>query len=106
MVQADGAVISQRVLDQGVSIFAMSLGQTLVLLGQIHTVTLNPGGDPGLVVGRGRAVREVDLIGQLVVLALDTQHAEQIDIGRCCSYETVNDRVTRQHVVHQQGVHG
>ena len=81
MMQADGTVVGQRVLYQGIGVLAVSLGQTLVLLGQIHTVTLYPGGNPGLVIARGRAIGEVDLISQLMVLALDTDHTQQVDIG-------------------------
>ena len=41
-----------------------------------------------------------------MVLALDAQHAEQVDVGRGRTHEAVHDRVTGQHVVHQQRVHG
>ena len=106
VMQTNGTVPSQRILNQGIGILAMSLGQTLVLLGQIYTVTLNPCRNPGLVVARCRAVREVDFIGQLVILALDSQHAQQVYISRSCTHETVYNRVTRQQIVDQQGVHG
>ena len=106
MVETNGAIIGQRILNQGIGVLAMGLGQTLVLLGQVHTVTLYPGRNPGLVVTRCRAIRKVDLIGQIVVLACNTNHLQQVNIGRGCTQETVYNRVTGQHLVNQQGVHG
>ena len=47
----------------------------------IDTITLYPGRNPSLVVTGGHAIGEIDLISQFVVLALDTQHVKQIDIG-------------------------
>ena len=41
-----------------------------------------------------------------MVLALDTNHTQQVDIGRSSTQETVNNRITGQHLVNQQGVHG
>ena len=105
MVQAHGAVPSQRVLNQGIGIFTVCLGQTLVLLSQIHAVTLNPGRNPGLIVARCRAIRKINLISQLMIIALDSNHIEQVDVCRGSTYETVNDGVTGQHLVNQQGVH-
>ena len=81
MMQTEGSIVSQRVLDQGIGVFAMSLCQTLILLSQIYTVTLYPCRNPCLVVTAGSAVREVDLIGKIVVLRLDAKHIEQIDIS-------------------------
>ena len=105
MMQPDSSVVSQRVLYQGVSIFAVSLGQTFILFGKIHTVALNPCRNPSFVVCRSSAVREVDLIVQLMVLALEAHHIKKVDIGRSCTNKTVNDGLAGQQVVDQQRVH-
>ena len=42
MMQTEGAVVGQRVFNQGISILAVSFGQTLVALVEINAVTLNP----------------------------------------------------------------
>ena len=105
MVQAHGAVPSQRILNQGISIFTMCLGETLIFFCKIYAVTLNPGRNPGLIVARCSTIRKIDLISQLMILALDSHHIEQVDICRGSTYKTVNDGVTGQHLVNQQGVH-
>ena len=56
MVQSDGAVISQRVLDQCIRIGASALGEFLIALVEVYTVALNPCRYPGLVLGVGLAV--------------------------------------------------
>ena len=43
VVQTEGTIVSQRVLNKEVSIGALILVQTLVTLVQIYTVALNPG---------------------------------------------------------------
>ena len=106
MVQTKGSVVSQRVLDQGISVFAMSLAKALILLGKIYTVTLNPCRNPSLVVARCSTIRKVDLIVEFMIVALDANHVEQINICRSSTYETVNDGVSGQHLVNEQRVHG
>ena len=106
MVQSDSTVVCQGILNQGICVLTVSLGQTFILLGEIYTVTLNPRGSPSLVVSMGCAVREVDLIGQLVILALYTQHFQQVDISRTSSYETVNSSLLTQQIINEQRVHG
>ena len=71
MVQTDGSVVGQRILDQEVGIGTLILSQSLVALVQIDAVTLNPCRNPRLVLGVGLAVREVQLVTQLVVLVLE-----------------------------------
>ena len=105
MVQADGSIVSQRVLYQGIGILAVSLGQTLVFFGQIYTVTLNPSRNPSLVVARCCAVREIDFVSKLMIVALDANHVEQVNICRSCSQETVNNCVAGEHLVDEQRVH-
>ena len=41
-----------------------------------------------------------------MVLACNTNHLQQVNIGRGCTQETVYNRVSGQHLVNQQGVHG
>ena len=50
------------------------------------------------------AVRQVQLVGQLVVLAVNTYHLQQVDIGRTCRHKTVDYRIALKQVVHQQRV--
>ena len=104
MVQSDRTVVGQCVLDQGVRVSALVLSQLLVALVEIYTVALDISGNPGLVVSVGLAVREVQLVVQLVVLVLKTQHLQQIYISRSCAHDTVDDRVTCQHIIDEQGV--
>ena len=65
---------------------------------------MDPGGNPSLVLGIGLAVREVELVVEMMVLALHTNHLEQVEVGRTCGNNTVNDGITGQHIVHQQWV--
>ena len=106
MVQPHCAIPSKGILNQSIGVLAMSLCQTLVLLSQIYTVTLNPCRNPCLIVTRCCAIRKVDLIGKLMVLALYTYHIKEVNISRCCTYKTVNDSVTCKHLVDEQWVHG
>ena len=81
VVQTDGSIVSQRVLNQRIGIFAMSLGKALILLCKIYTVTLNPCWNPSLVIATCCAIREIDLICKVVVLRLDSNHIKQIHIS-------------------------
>ena len=63
MMEPDGAIVSQRVLNKSIGVLTVILIQTFVLLGQIHTIRLNPCRNPCLVVAAGHAVRQVQLIG-------------------------------------------
>jgi hypothetical protein len=52
----------------------------------------------------GFAVREIDFIVELVILAVNANHLQEIHIGRSCSYEAVYAGVALQQIVDQQGV--
>ena len=106
MVLADGAIVGERVLDEEVAIHARVLVETLVRFVEVHTVRLNPCRHPGLVFGVGVAVRKVQFVRELVVLAFNAQHLEQVNVGRTGGHHAVYDGVTRDSVVHQQGVRG
>ena len=41
-----------------------------------------------------------------MILALDSNHIKQIGVSRSSSYKAINNRVTCQHVVDKQRVHG
>ena len=45
--------------------------------------------NPGEVLAMGFAVREIDFIVELVVFAVNTDHFQEIHIGRGCSYKAV-----------------
>ena len=89
MVFADGGIISQHVFNQSIGIRAGSFGETFVAFGQIDTVALYPCRNPGEVLAMGFAVREIDFIVELVVFAVNTDHFQEIHIGRGCSYKAV-----------------
>ena len=38
---------------------------------------------------------------QTVVLALQTHHFEEVYVGRGCTYEAINDRLTCQFIVYK-----
>ena len=104
VMQSEGAVISQRIFNEGIGIFAVSLGQAFVLLSEIYAVALYPGRNPCLIIGTSRAVRQINFVIQLVILTLDTNHFEQVNIGRTCTYEAIDNRITCQQVIDEQGV--
>ena len=104
MVFADGSIISQHVFNQSIGIRTASLGEAFVALGQIDTIALYPCGNPGEVLAMGFAVREIDFIVELVILAVNANHLQEIHIGRSCSYEAVHAGVALQQIVDQQGV--
>ena len=101
---ADCAIISQCILNQSIAIVTRALGQALITLIEVYTVALNPRRNPSLILSLGLAIREVDVVVQTVVLALDAYHAEQVNISRESTYETVYQSVTLQEVVNQQWV--
>ena len=47
----------------------------------------------------GFAVREIDFIVELVILAVNANHLQEIHIGRSCSYEAVHAGVALQQIV-------
>ncbi len=94
MVQTNRTIVCQRILHQEVSIGTSALGEFLVTLVKIYTITLNPGRYPSLVLGMSLTVREVQFVVQFVVLVLESNHLHQIDISRTCDNHTVNDGVT------------
>ena len=98
------AVISQRVLHQRICVSASTLGEFLIALGQVDTVALNPGRNPSEVLSVSLAVREVDLIIKVLGLGIQTDHLQQVNISRACSYEAVNECVTLEQVVDEQRV--
>ena len=104
MVQAEGAVVVQRVLNEEVGVGALVLVETLVALVEVHAVALNPCRHPGLVLSVGLAVREVQLVVQRVVLALHANHLQQVYFGRTGSDHAVNDGITCHEIVDEQGV--
>ena len=106
VVQTDVAVVGQRILHEEVAVLTVVLGQLLIGLVQVYTVRLNPGRHPCLIRSVRLAVRQVQLVVQLVVLQLQTNHLEQVNVGRTGSHHAVNERVAGQQVVHQQGVRG
>ena len=95
----DCSIISNGILNQSIAVVARALGKALILLGEIYTVTLNPGRNPGLVLSLGLAVREVYIIMKTMVLALDAYHTQQVNISRSCTYEAVNQCIALQHIV-------
>ena len=103
-MQSDQSVIGQRVLYQEVRVSTLSLGEFLVALVKIDTITLNPGRHPCLVLGVGLAVREIELVVQVMILGIQSQHLEQVNVSRACGYYAVHQRVTSQQIVDQQGV--
>ena len=106
MVKTEGSIISQRILNQRIGVLAMTLCQLLITLIEVYTVTLNPGRDPSPVIGMSCTIRQIQLIGELMVLALNANHIQQINIGRSSTYETVNKCITLEQVIHQQRVSG
>ena len=50
------------------------------------------------------AIREIQLVVQLVILVLHTHHLHQVEVGRTSSYHTVDKCITSQFVIHQQRV--
>ena len=106
MVQSHSTIPCKGILDQGIRIFAMCLLQAFVLLGQVYTVTLDPGRNPNSVVGTGRAIGKIELISQIVLLAIYANHLQQVYVGRASTHETVYNRLTTHQVIDQQGVHG
>ena len=41
-----------------------------------------------------------------MVLALDTNHRQQINISRSCTNKAIDDSITSKHLINQQWVHG
>ena len=103
-MQTDGTIVGQCILNQEVRVGTFVLCQLLIALIEIYTVTLNPGRNPSLILSIRLAVRKVELIVQLMVLALKTYHLEEVKISRTCCNNAVNDGITGQHIVYQQGV--
>ena len=50
-MKAEGSVVSQRILSQEIRIGTLILGQCLIALVQLDTITLNPGSNPCLIHG-------------------------------------------------------
>ncbi len=101
---ADCSIIGNGILNQSIAIVARALGEALILLGEVYTVALNPGRNPGLILCLGLAVREVYIIVKTMVLALDAYHSQEVYISRSCTYEAVNQGIALQQVVNQQWV--
>ena len=104
VVQTEHGIVGQRVLNKEVSVGALVSVKTLVALVEVHTVALNPCRHPSLVLGVSLAIREVQLIIQLVVLALHANHLQQVYFGRTGSDHAVNDGITCHEIIHEQGV--
>ena len=62
-------------------------------------VALVPCGNPGEVLAMGFAVREIDFIVELVILAVNANHLQEIHIGGSCSYEAVQRGCALQQIV-------
>ena len=101
---ANLTVIGERVLHQSVCISAGALCEFLIGLSQIDTVALNPGRNPSEVLSVGLAVGEVDLIIKVLGLGIQTDHLQQVNVGRACSHKAVNECVALQQVVDEQRV--
>ena len=80
MVQTNGSIICQRILNQEIRVGTSVLCQLLITLIEIYTVTLNPSRNPSLVLSVRLAVREVELIVEMMVLALYTYHLQQVEV--------------------------
>ena len=94
-------IVCNSILYQSIAVVTRALGQTLVLLGEIYTVALNPGRNPSLVLSLGLAIREVHIIMKAMVLALNAYHLEEVYISRSRTYEAVHQSVALQEVIHQ-----
>ena len=106
VMQTDVSIIINRILNEEVSIRTGVLGQLLITLIQIYSIALNPSWYPSLILSMGLTIRKVELIVQFVILWLETNHLKQVNISRTSSHYTVNDGITSQQIVYQQGVRG
>ena len=104
MVAADGTIVGQRVLYQRVRNSAAVLGKTLVALVEIYTVALDPSRNPCFILGMSLAIGKIDLIVEFVILALDAKHCQEVNVSRTRTNNAINNRITGQQVIDEQGV--
>ena len=104
IVLTDMSVISKGVLHQCVSIGTSTLGEFLIGLGQVDTVALNPGRNPSEVLSVSLAIGEIDLIIKVLGLGIQTDHLQQVNVCRACTYEAVNKCVAFEQVVDEQRI--
>ena len=104
VVLTDMPIISQCVLNQGISIVTTAFRESLIALIQVHTVALCPCRNPRKVLRMRLTVREVQIVMQAVVLVVKAQYLEQINVSRAIPHETVYQSVALQEVIHKQRI--